>query len=190
MKIFTLRIELEGIEPPIWRRIQIDAGQSLWSLHQAIQVAMGWTNSHMHEFVIKKVRYRETNEELDAENAFWGVEVREESEVTLTQVMHSRSRFLYVYDFGDDWRHVIKVEKTEEVLTPRYAWASIVDGGRNCPPEDVGGVWGYLELLDIQKRGAKNSDEALFLDMLPEGFDPEAFDLEETQAIMEESFGE
>lgn len=96
---------------------------------------------------------------------------------------------IYVYDFDDDWRHVIKVEKTEAVSEPRHAWASIVDGGRNCPPEDVGGVWGYLGLLDIQKRGPKNSDEALFLDMLPEGFDPEAFDLEETQAIMEESFG-
>jgi hypothetical protein len=194
MKMFTMKIELEGIEPPIWRRIQITSSQSLWSLHNVIQVAMGWTGGHMHEFIIKKVRYGQTDDEADDEadeiNEFYGVEIKEESEVILSEVMQTRSRFLYVYDFGDDWRHVIKVEKSEEVHEPRKVWASVIEGGRNCPPEDVGGVWGYLELLEIQQRGAKNSDEENFLDMLPEGFDSEEFDLEEAQAVMDESFAE
>ena len=78
----------------------------------------------------------------------------------------------------------VKVEKSEDVYEPLKAWASIIDGGRNCPPEDVGGVWGYLEFLEIQQRGAKNSDEESFLEMLPEGFDSEEFDLEEAKAVM------
>jgi hypothetical protein len=188
MKMFTMKIELEGIEPPIWRRIKIASSQSLWSLHTVIQTAMGWTNSHFHEFIIKKVRYGQTGDEADEINEFYGVDIKEESEAILSEVMQTRSRFLYVYDFGDDWRHVIKVEKSEDVHEPLKAWASIIDGGRNCPPDDVGGVWGYLELLEIQQRGAKNSDEESFLEMLPEGFDAEEFDLEEAQAVMEGSF--
>jgi hypothetical protein len=188
MKMFTMKIELEGIEPPIWRRIKIASSQSLWSLHTVIQTAMGWTNSHMHEFTIKKVRYGQTDDEADEVNEFYGVEIKEESAVILSEVLQTRSRFLYVYDFGDDWRHVIKVEKSEDALEPLKAWASIMDGGRNCPPDDVGGVWGYLELLEIQQRGAKNSDEECFLDMLPEGFDPDEFDLEAAQEMIGECY--
>ena len=190
MKMFTMKIDLEGIEPPIWRRIQIASSQNLWGLHNVIQVAMGWTGSHMHEFIIKKVRYGQTDDEAGELNEFYGVEIKEESEAILSEVMHARSRFLYVYDFGDDWRHVIKVEKSEDVHEPLKAWATVIEGGRNCPPEDVGGVWGYLELLEIQQRGAKNSEEESFLEMLPEGFNPDEFDLEEAQAAMEEYYAE
>ncbi|MBU2854860.1 plasmid pRiA4b ORF-3 family protein [Acidithiobacillus ferriphilus] len=186
MKMFTMRIELEDLDPPVWRRIQISSTQTLWELHHAIQIAMGWSNCHMHEFIIKKIHYGETSDETDELGAFFGNEMREESEVILSEVIHSRSRFLYVYDFGDDWRHIVKVEKTEEVKEP-IACASVIEGGGNGPPEDVGGVWGYLQLLEIRQRGAQDSDEECFLEMLPEGFDPEAFDLEAVQAIMEKS---
>ncbi|MHB1581501.1 MAG: plasmid pRiA4b ORF-3 family protein [Acidithiobacillus sp.] len=77
MKMLSLKIELEGIEPPIWRRIKIASSQNLWSLHNVIQVAMGWTGSHMHEFIIKKVRYGQTDEEMDEVNEFYGVEIKD-----------------------------------------------------------------------------------------------------------------
>lgn len=152
MKMFTMRIELEDLDPPVWRRIKIGATQTLWSLHHVIQSAMGWTNSHPHEFIIKKVHYGETTDETDELGAFFGNEMREESEVILSEVIHSRSRFLYVYDFGDDWRHIVKVEKTEEVKEP-IACASVIEGGGNGPPEDVGGRLGLSTVIGDKATG-------------------------------------
>lgn len=181
MKMITMRIQLENAHIPVSRRIQIASTQTLWNLHHVIQIAMGWEHCHPYEFIIKRIHYGETSQEIDDLFDFLGAtKLRDVSEVILSEVIHSRSRFLYVYDFGNDWRHIVKVEKLAEIEDPT-ALATIIGGTGNCPPEDIGGVWGYRRLLELQQQGARNSDDADFLDMLPEGFDPEEFDLEAAQ---------
>jgi hypothetical protein len=140
---YRLKVTLIEIKPPIWRRIQVPASIKLCCLHSAIQVAMGWTDSHLHQW------------EKDTKN--WGVpewdefdepDLIDESKTRLADMLRSEGEsMVYVYDFGDDWRHNVVLESIapvkEVVKTP------ICDGGeRRCPPEDVGGVWGYEEFLE------------------------------------------
>lgn len=139
-KIFRLRIELLHTE--VWRVIEVE-DCSLEDLHYAFQLAMGWTNSHMHEFEVKRERYS-----IPPPVDFgFEVEVTDSATVVLSDLFSRKgSKFTYMYDFGDSWEHAVRVEsiaKAEEgVRYPRC-----VDGGRCCPPEDCGGPWGYGELL-------------------------------------------
>ncbi len=104
-QIFQLKIQLCQIRPPVWRRVLVPAEMTLADLHEVMQVAMGWTDSHLHEFDIDGVRY-------GVPNSDWGLdEVRDECRVKLFRVAGERSRFLYAYDFGDGWKHDLTVEK-------------------------------------------------------------------------------
>ncbi|MCZ2152985.1 MAG: plasmid pRiA4b ORF-3 family protein [Bryobacterales bacterium] len=142
--IYRLKITLVGIEPPIWRVVQVQASIRLCCLHDALQAVMGWTDSHLHQF------------EKDGKN--WGVpeydefdelDLIDESKTPVGKVLKAEGDSMtYVYDFGDDWRHEVVLEKVipvnDVVKTP------ICFGGeRRCPPEDVGGVRGYQEFLEV-----------------------------------------
>ncbi|MDA0282743.1 MAG: SEC-C metal-binding domain-containing protein [Planctomycetota bacterium] len=142
--IYRLRIDLRGITPPIWRRIEVP-DCSLAELHVAVQAAMGWTDSHLHVFEINGERYSGPSpfggdEDLDTIDA---------TDVWLSDVIRGEgAKFDYTYDFGDSWEHVIKVEAIEAAV-PSDVYPRCVTGKRNCPPEDCGGIWGYQELLEI-----------------------------------------
>ncbi|MEO8369166.1 MAG: plasmid pRiA4b ORF-3 family protein [Candidatus Solibacter sp.] len=141
---YRLRITLVGIEPPIWRVVQVPASIRLCCLHDALQAVMGWTDSHLHQF------------EKDGKN--WGVpdydefdelDLIDEGKTHLAKVLKAEGDSMtYVYDFGDDWRHEVVLEEVipvnDLVKTP-----ICLGGGRRCPPEDVGGVRGYQDFLDV-----------------------------------------
>lgn len=145
-KLYQFKITLLDSEPPIWRRIQIQ-DCTLDELHEHIQTAMGWTNSHLHQFEIDGERYGDP--EL-LNDDFGDVECEDSTRMKLSEILPvsgKRFRFMYEYDFGDGWQHEIFFEGCP-VPEKRKKYPLCLEGERACPPEDVGGVWGYAELLE------------------------------------------
>jgi hypothetical protein len=174
--VYQLKVTLMDSKPPIWRRIQVSSDITLYTLHQIIQEAMGWTDSHLHQFIIGGKYYGEPNPD-------YGFEMADESRVKLNRVVKGeKAKFRYEYDFGDNWQHQIVVEK---ILTPEAGvhYPRCLTGKRNCPPEDCGGVWGYADFLEaIQNPEHPEHDE--LLEWVGGEFDPEAFDLDEVNQAL------
>jgi len=171
--IYVVRIVLIGSRPDIWRVLQVPGSASLGWLHAAIQVAMGWTNSHLHHFLTPNGRYCEPR---DSEDLFPGEELdRDENKSTLQQIApEAGAQFAYEYDFGDSWTHEITVK---EVLPPDPSapLALCLEGARACPPEDCGGMPGYENLLKILKNRT-HPEHRDMKEWLGRPFDAEAFD--------------
>jgi hypothetical protein len=175
---YELRIELMGIEPPVWRCLRVAGDMSLGDLHWVIQVAMGWEFDHAHEFVVDRESYGPVAD---------GFEGLDEDEVTLDELNLRRGRkFMYTYDFGDDWRHLLRVEKVLPP-TPEDLQTACFAGGRACPPEDCGGVGGYYRILEA----LANPDDPEFADLrewVGDEYDPARFDLEAVQQRLAKAF--
>jgi Plasmid pRiA4b ORF-3-like protein len=165
--LFQLKITLHESKPPIWRRIQVP-DCTLGDLHELIQAAMGWKNYHMHQFTIGGVRYGIPDSELGLKN---------EAKVRLSQIVPRSGtpfRFRYEYDFGDGWLHDILFEGSPpNEVSQKYPVC--LEGSRACPPEDVGGVWGYAEFLDAIA-DPKHERHCELLEWIGGEFDPEEFD--------------
>jgi Plasmid pRiA4b ORF-3-like protein len=161
-----LKVTLEGVEPPVWRQLVVPSQFTLFDLHCVIQVAMGWENSHLHDFTIKRQKYSVEGPEDFGDALF-------EDEARLCDVVGPRSKFRYQYDFGDCWDHVIVVEKVRDDESPPVC----IDGARACPPEDSGGAWGYSEKLKALK-SPDEEESAEMREWLGDDFDPNRFDKE------------
>ena len=132
--VYQLHIALRGIRPPVWRRVLVPGGFTLAKVHETIQIAFGWTDTHLHKFYIDGTAYgRPTDFEEDVLN-----------EAKTTLVRTRVERFTYVYDFGDDWVHDLTVEK---VISGYCEEPVCLAGRRHRPPEYCGGVSGYREFL-------------------------------------------
>jgi hypothetical protein len=172
-KVYQLKITLKDTKPPIWRRVLVP-NCPLDTLHDVIQVAMGWDDDHLHEFEIDGERYTD-----EASASEMGGEVDAEFDLD-DLITKEKTKFTYHYDFGDDWRHEILVEK----ILPAgkgVAFALCVDGKRACPPEDCGGPWGYADFVDAIGNPSHERHEEL-LEWVGGEFDPEAFDPEEVNS--------
>lgn len=181
--IYRLRVSLVGSEPEIWRRFET-TDVSLCELHEQIQTAMGWTNSHLHEFQIGKKRDAPRYMSSELIDSLGVEDTLPSDDIYLSALVEQFGKKLsmrYLYDFGDSWEHAVKFEKVL-CSRPGQTFPRCIDGARVCPPEDIGGVWGYEELLAAIQDPACQQDE-----MYQEwavGFDPEAFDPEKrTQAM-------
>lgn len=174
---YQLRIDLEGAKPPIWRRLIVEDSIKLSTFHVAIQIAMGWTDSHMHQFI--------------ADNQFYGApdpefsfhEIRDETKFRLKQVLKKENDvIIYEYDFGDGWTHKIKLEK----IFPFDAKAQLpycVKAKGACPPEDIGGIWGYYHFLDVMK-DPEHPEHEDYKEWIDGDFDPNEYDLDETNELL------
>ncbi|WP_410924602.1 plasmid pRiA4b ORF-3 family protein [Pseudomonas aeruginosa] len=142
--LYTLHIQLEPLNfnPPIWRRLRVNGDCTLRKLHHFIQAAFGWHSSHLHEFSDGIHRYLP----LDAELMYQYDDAMDDRKSKLRRVLMEADRLRYLYDFGDSWQHVIAVESIEP-CDFTGTWCEALDGARACPPEDVGGVPGYLDFL-------------------------------------------
>ena len=169
--ILQLRVSLEDIEPRIWRRIQVPDSFTLKQMHRVIQLAMGWQDSHLHDFTVSGKRYGERDPE-DEEI------VIDERTVRLRDLPLSIGGCLgYTYDFGDNWRHQVIIEK---VLAPdpELTYPVCIAGERSAPPEDVGGAGGYADLLEAIAN-PEHEDHDANLEWVGGRFDPEAFSVTE-----------
>ena len=170
-KILTLKVTLAGSDPPIWRRFQLAADMTLGDLHYVLQLVMGWSNSHLHEFRIGRETYATIlPPDYDQEP------VNDEEEFELREVLKRKgSKLKYIYDFGDGWAHDVRVEEVTEA-EPGIRYPRCLDGKRACPPDDCGGIPGYYNMLDVIQ-DPKHDDHEMYLDWLPENFDPSTFDV-------------
>jgi hypothetical protein len=167
--VYTLRIELLDIDPPIWRRVEVPGWFTLADVHDVVQLVMGWDDSHLHLFEIGDVRYGFGDNE-------WDDDERDDSEVVLGDVGLNRGdRFRYNYDFGDDWVHAVTVEAVRRDV-PEGEVPRLLDGARACPPEDCGGVSGYHDLVEALADPDHEEHEHLRR-WLGRPWDPDAYDV-------------
>jgi len=179
--VYELKITLENSDPPIWRRFAVPANVTLETLHDVIQIVMGWEECHLHQFITKDKKY------YGAKYPGLGFaredETIDERKVKLSELMPRRkARLVYEYDFGDGWRHMLEVI---EIGTPEpgVRYPVCLAGERACPPEDCGGIWGYYNLLEaIIDPKHENHDD--MVEWLGGPFDPEHFDLKEINRLL------
>ena len=181
-KVYQFKVTLKGIRPPIWRRIQVPGTYSFWDLHVAIQDAMGWFDSHLHSFemINPKTGFKEDIGIPDDDFGAFDHDVIPGWERQISSYFTpDNSKSLYIYDFGDDWKHEIRLEK---ILPPDkdIAYPRCIKGKRACPPEDCGGAWGYEEMLETLS-DPEHEDYENTVEWIGEFFDPEYFDLSEIE---------
>jgi hypothetical protein len=174
ISLYQFKITLLDTLPPIWRRIQVKDG-TLDKLHEHIQTAMGWTNSYLHHFWIDNHIYGD--DPMLMRDNFEEMAYKDSTSTKLSDILPQsgkRFSFQYVYDFGDGWRHEVLFEGCLRAERGgRYPLC--VEGERACPPEDVGGVWGYEEFLEAMADPDHERHEE-FREWIGGRFDPEAFD--------------
>jgi Plasmid pRiA4b ORF-3-like protein len=172
--VYQLKITLMETSPPIWRRLLISADATLGDLNYALQAVMGWTNSHLHQFVIDEIRYSDPRFELDEYDS----DVEDEFSVELRDVAPRVGvHLLLEYDFGDGWEHDVVVEKITQAV-PGKTCPTCVAGKRACPPEDCGGVWGYADFLEAIE-DPKHEEHEQMLEWVGGAFDAKAFDVDD-----------
>lgn len=168
-----IRISLCEIEPDIWRRLVVPLDWNLEQLHLAIQAAFNWWNYHLHEFRIGGLRYGDVA--LLAEDAFDDAPRVFDFHDVRMRDFGPEAAFFYVYDFGDNWRHRVEIEKLV-ILDAPPGHATCIDGARARPPEDVGGTPGYEQFLAV----LADPEDPEYVEMkrwCGGHFDPEWFDL-------------
>ena len=174
---YQLRVELRNIRPPIWRTLLVSGAMTLSGLHQAIQAAMHWDDAHLHQFYIDGTYYG------IPEYGDW-MTLQDDSRYILDALqLREKAKFDYTYDFGDNWDMIITVQKVLP-YDADVTYPQCLKGKRAAPPEDCGGVWGYLDRLEAMNEGRDADDEEYCDEEFEEIIDPEAFDLDAINARM------
>lgn len=140
--MYQLKITINGITPPIWRRLLVSENITLYKLHHIIQETFGWTNSHLYFFG-------------RIESKIGDIQLWDDKETTPDSLVKIRDvlvpenpTLIYTYNMGEDWVHAIELE---QVLPMMKTQRKCIGGERRCPPEDCGGVRGYHQILEILK---------------------------------------
>jgi len=174
VNIFQLKIALNYITPPIWRQVLVKSNTKLFDLHKIIQTTIGWTNSHLHQFIFNNYFYCNFNYEDD-----WDDNRQiDYSDIKLDELISKeKQQIIYEYNFNDGWEYTIEIEKVLP-LDKNKKYPICLDGARHCPPEDCGGTGGYDDLLDIIKN-PKHEEYDSMMEWLGWDFDPEYFNRNE-----------
>jgi len=166
--VFQLRITLQNIHPPIWRRLLVPGSVRLDRLHRMIQAAFGWEDYHLHAFRIGDAAYGMLGDDAPEEEL-------DETAVTVLAALEEIRSFDYEYDFGDSWEHEVVVEDFWRAPLG-LKFGVCIDGQKACPPEDVGGFPGYEEFLEAVA-DPEHDEHEHYLTWAGGSFDPGAFDL-------------
>ena len=177
-KVYQIKVTLNGVKPPIWRRLRISSDTELDELHEILQITMGWMDTHLHMFVAGGRQYGIVDPEF--EDA-----VLPEERVRVDSLLKKeKDSLLYEYDFGDGWGHKVVleaiIEKEPDATVPRC-----ITGRRGCPPEDVGGVGGYKEFLEAYN-DESHPEHRDYVEWAGGYFDPERFDPNEVNDTLNE----
>lgn len=178
---YRLKVSLLYCEPRIWRRVQVPGNMTLAGLHDVIQLCMGWTDTHLHQFIIGNDFYG--TEDL---NDDWSeIKTLDESKFKICDLeADMRMRCRYEYDFGDSWQHEIKIEKVippDEKVPP---YPVLLAGERSCPPENIGGPPGYEDFL-AAINDPESKESAEMLDWYgSDDFDPDYFEMEAINKLL------
>lgn len=175
--VHQFKIVLDYSSPPIWRRIQLPSEATFWDLHCAINDAMGWEDEHLHEFQVGSKRHNVRIGIPMEDDSPWGDDSsRADWDVPIAECFDKpKVRASYLYDFGDGWSH----EVTLEAILPRASklkYPCCLDGARACPPEDCGGLPGYMNICAALANPADVDEDTAELLECFDGYDPDAFD--------------
>jgi hypothetical protein len=172
--VLRFKITLKDVKPPIWRRIEIPASATFWDLHVAIQDAMGWLDSHLHEFNVTD----QSGDKLRIgipDDTGWGEPTIPGWKRKVSPVFRRPGdKALYLYDFGDGWEHTLLLESIDQAR-PGIRYPVCVAGRRRCPPEDCGGPWGYGHILEVLA-DPQHEEHAGLLGWVGGRYDAEEFD--------------
>jgi hypothetical protein len=185
--IYQIQIALKNFKPKIWRRILVNSNMLLSDFHKVIQTTMGWDNSHLHQFIKDRTYYSKKIKGDD----FWdmsGDNVDYKKMKISDLLVAEKDKMVYEYDFGDGWEHSIILEKILP-FEKGFKHPVCLAGKMSCPHEDVGGVWGYAEMLEILK-DPKHEEYENYMEWLGGGFDSEEFDIEMVnEMLQDEDYG-
>jgi len=176
-EVYQLRINLKDVSRPIWRTIEVPVGFSFWELHCAIQDAMGWSNTALHEFIMK-----ESDDSIyiiaipDDELVYEALNPRQE--MIAEHFPDTGSQFEYMYDFDSGWEHEIKIESIKKA-EPGKEYPLCIDGEGSCPPESVGGAWEYDHALQVIGNPTNEEYDEVVGMLGGDKFDPEDFSIDD-----------
>jgi hypothetical protein len=177
---YEIRISLADISPEIYRKVRVSGAMKLNQLHKLIQAVMGWKGYHLHSFEMDGIEFGiyEPEEEMN---------FVDEKKFRLEELAQGQAiQIKYVYDFGDNWIHILDVTPAGE-LSDAKSSAVCLEGARTCPPEDCGGSYGYTRMLEILKDPDHEEFED-FRNWLPRNFDPEKFDVDRANRALKRLF--
>ncbi|REA58465.1 plasmid pRiA4b ORF-3 family protein [Dyadobacter luteus] len=189
---FQFKIQIKNItKPPVWRRLLIADSATFERFHEVIQAAFGWEDYHMFQF--SRTGYGSDEiigivDEEEDDDFFMAYTKLDASKVKLSEIFQFvGQKYIYIYDFGDDWTHQITLEAIldDTILNPE-----LLAGKGACPPEDCGGVWGYANLKDIlsDNKHPEYKEMKKWLGLKPkQEWDPNFFDLEKQQIAVRQS---
>jgi Plasmid pRiA4b ORF-3-like protein len=177
LTVHQMTVTLLDVTPRIWRTFLVPSPLPLSSLHHVVQIVMGWTNSHLHEWDVSGITYGPGSEES------WGEEIASEEDAILGEVAPLDTDLLYRYDFGDGWEHHLSVDAVVpfDASDPPLL---CLDGARACPPEDCGGPFGYEHLLDALSDPADAEHDDMVA-WVGDTLDPEVFDRERVNTSLD-----
>ena len=177
--VYQLHVELDEVQPRVWRRLWIPDMLTMAKLDRIIQSAMGWTNSHLHEFEIDGKRYGIPDDE-----EVYDTPTLDDRRHKVGAVLgEAISGFRYTYDFGDNWRHTVTVEGRLLPDESFNTWPMCLAGQNACPPEDVGGVGGYAEFLEAMSNPSHDDHPDMWR-WVGGPFDPTGVDVNATNAAL------
>ena len=184
--VYQLKITIQDIEPPIWRRIIIPSNITFAKLHKIIQAAFGWQDYHLYNFDFQDFVIAIPTSDW-APGELYGVPEKNPKNTKVDQLFKEGETFIYEYDLGDSWMHDILIEKILEPEKEVHCPVCI-DGERHRPPEDVGGTWSYITFLEAisDKNHEEYNDMLVWAEKDTGGrrFDPEYFYVKEVNRAL------
>ena len=181
-KVYQIQIALKDFKPKIWRRILIPPDLFLSDFHKIIQTSMGWTNSHLHQFIKNGKFYTRRIPDDDYWDEMDNVDYKNVKISDLLKV--EKEKIIYEYDFGDSWEHNIILEKILPA-DDKIEYPVCIAGKMNCPPEDCGGVGGYIDMLEVLKQPDHEEYDS-YIKWLGGAFDPGYFNKDEVNEMLKE----
>jgi len=169
--IARLKITLDDVRPTVLRRLEVPLDIRIDRLHLTIQAAMAWTNSHLYELRAGSAGWSTPYPDAD-----WDSDFLDARKARLGDILEDigTKTLKYLYDFGDDWEHTIKIERLT-IPEPGVLYPRLIEVKGRCPPEDCGGPWGYAELLEVIN-DPKHERHAELTEWIGDNFDPDAVD--------------
>jgi hypothetical protein len=174
-QIYHLTITLGDVTPPVWRRVAVPGGYTLDRVHRVIQLAMGWQDCHLHSFDIGGAQYGQPDPDAL-------LDLRDELDTRLDAVAAKDDRFVYTYDFGDWWEHQVAVDAVV-LAEADERYPACLAGEGACPPEDVGGAYGYERFLAALADPA-HPRHAEMTEWIGRPFDPAGFTPERATTLL------
>ena len=143
VRAFQMKVTLRAMKPPVWRRFFVPENMTFQNLADVLIAVMGWNGSHLSAFEMPKSGLNiMANPWSDDEEQFGD---RNGKKVKLAELLPDEKKFIFVYDMGDNWEHEVVIEEVRENYPALYPAVLAYEG--NCPPDDCGGVWSYMDML-------------------------------------------